>query len=227
MGTFTLTLLEVQDQLALKEEELFLTDADNKYPIFDEGYRWVLNKKILDHYAMYEIGQETIGQFRFALNRKMREIMPLYNQLYTSEVFRLGLDPLTTMDYTDDGSSDSTTTGTSNSATNSASRSVASEMPQTHLAGDEDYATNANDVVGNATTNGGSTTGINGTVTRHVKGSQGHQATLLMQYRKALLNIDMNVISELAELFMLMWDNGDEFHGRGITYGWFGWRGIL
>lgn len=216
MPTFTVTL----DSLIEKDTPLWVV-GDGAYPIFDEAYRDKLNQKILDHYRMYEIGFETVGQFRFALNRKMREIMPYYNQLY--KTVQTELDPFKTMDYTDHGTSDSTTDATSSSTTDSASRAVSSEMPQVHLSGDEDYATNANDVIGNATTGGTTNTGVNGTVDRHVTGSQGHQATLMMQYRKSLLNIDMNVINELAELFMSVWDNGDEFLGRGFTYGYYGW----
>jgi hypothetical protein len=217
MGVFTITLDEIE-QLG---ETIFDDTDGNVYPIWEEGYREGLNRKIIDHYRMYEIGQETIGQFRFALNRKMREIMPYYNQLY--KTVQEEIDPFKTMDYTDHGSSDSTTEGTSNSTTDSASRAVSSELPQVHLSGNEDYATNANDVIGNAVTNGTSNTGVNGTVDRTVSGSQGHQATLMMQYRKSLLNIDMNVISELRELFMMVWDNGDEFHNGGYGYGYIGW----
>jgi hypothetical protein len=33
------------------------------YPIFDEAYRAVLNQRITDHYALYEIGHETPSMF--------------------------------------------------------------------------------------------------------------------------------------------------------------------
>lgn len=56
-----------------------------KYPIFKEEYRAELNKKILDHYRFREIGFETAGRFKFALNARMNEIMPYYNQLYDSK----------------------------------------------------------------------------------------------------------------------------------------------
>lgn len=62
------------------------------YPIFDESYRAVLNQKIIDHYYMREIGAETPELFTFYLNRKMREIMPYYNQLYESA--KIEYDPL-------------------------------------------------------------------------------------------------------------------------------------
>lgn len=54
----------------------------DKYPIWSEGYRETLNKKILSHFFMREIGYETVAMWRFALNRKLNEIMPYYNDLY-------------------------------------------------------------------------------------------------------------------------------------------------
>lgn len=76
------TLIENGFDIGLKE-----------YPIFDESYRAILNKKIIGHYYTCEIGAETAGLFKLYLNRKMAEIMPYYNQLYRSEL--LEFDPLT------------------------------------------------------------------------------------------------------------------------------------
>lgn len=68
------------------------------YPIFDEDYRNVLNKKILQHYYFgWEIGYETPQLFTYYLNQKMREIMPYYNQLYKSELIEI--EPLTRLDW--------------------------------------------------------------------------------------------------------------------------------
>ncbi len=92
MSTFTIQLNE------LVEDGFDLGLGESDYPIFDESYRPLLNRKIIDHYAMYEIGLETESMFKFALNRRMREIMPYYNQLYTSE--KIAFDPLSTMKFT-------------------------------------------------------------------------------------------------------------------------------
>lgn len=54
------------------------------YPIFDESYRYGLNDKIIDHFYLREIGFETVGLFRRMMKRTMNEIMPYYNQLYSS-----------------------------------------------------------------------------------------------------------------------------------------------
>lgn len=67
------------------------------YPIFSESHREELNDKIVNHFRYREIGFETINQFVFALNRKMLEIMPFYNQLYESE--ELELSALTNYSY--------------------------------------------------------------------------------------------------------------------------------
>lgn len=72
----------------------------NEYPIWDEDYRVVLNKKITDHYWFREIGQETPGLFKFYLNRTMNEIMPYYNQLYKTTIYEY--NPIHNADYTEE-----------------------------------------------------------------------------------------------------------------------------
>lgn len=67
------------------------------YPIFSESHRQELNEKIINHFRYREIGYETVAQFIFALNRKMFEIMPFYNQLYESE--ELEISALTNYSY--------------------------------------------------------------------------------------------------------------------------------
>ena len=59
---------------------------DFDFPIFDENYRNVLEKKILKHYYTREIGLETVGLWKLKLNTKLNEIMPYYNKLYNSEL---------------------------------------------------------------------------------------------------------------------------------------------
>lgn len=56
------------------------------FPIFDENYRQVLCRKILKHYYTREIAHETVGRWKLAMNAKLNEIMPYYNQLYKSEL---------------------------------------------------------------------------------------------------------------------------------------------
>ena len=70
------------------------------FPIFDEAYRHVLEKKILKHFYTREIGLETVGLWMLKLDTKMNEIMPLYNQFYMSEL--LVFNPLYDVDLTRD-----------------------------------------------------------------------------------------------------------------------------
>lgn len=129
------------------------------YPIFDVGYRSVLETKIIRHFYTREIGFETVGLFRFYLENKMNEIMPYYNQLYKSEL--LEFNPLYDVDITrkhnvvKDGNtktiatSNTSSTGnvknTSSGSSDSLSTTLVSDTPQGGLNGvvSSDYLTNA------------------------------------------------------------------------------------
>jgi len=212
----------------------------DRYPIFDETYRAPLNQKIVEHYLNREIGVETPSMFKLNLGRKMREVMPYYNQLYLSEWSRLHMDDpfstislhqiatgtTTTQDHTASEDTRQSNASTHNTSSNS-SRAVNSDFPQTALNGDGDYATSAADVNGTTLADGTSTGTENGTVTTDGTGSgtssgdttttgyTGHTAELLLRYRQTFLNIDMQLINtDLDELFMQVWENGDEYSRR-------------
>ena len=95
-----------------------------KYPIFDESYRGILETKILKHFYTREIGFETVGLWLLKLNQKMNEIMPFYNQFYDSQ--KLTFNPLVNVSTSQVSSRDDNTTSnahttqaTSNERTNS------------------------------------------------------------------------------------------------------------
>lgn len=88
-----------------------ITDAmpkvfDFEFPIFDETYRPVLERKILKHYYTREIGMETVGLWKHFLDMRLNEIMPYYNKLYESEL--LQFNPLYDVDLTTDHSGSGT-----------------------------------------------------------------------------------------------------------------------
>lgn len=88
------------------------------FPIFDENYRQVLCRKILKHYYTREIAHETVGRWKLALNAKLNEIMPYYNQLYKSEL--LEFNPFYDVDLTRSREGSGTSNRTSkNTETNS------------------------------------------------------------------------------------------------------------
>lgn len=270
MSSFT---MELKNVISACDGDIGLKD----YPIFDESHRGVLNKKIIDHYWNMEIGIASIDDWRFVLNRTMREIMPKYNQLYKSEL--LTFNPLITMDMkmvtdalanteresTTDGTSktDSTgeNTGTGSSNTDSTSeqlanqqtgtdtkakaRAVSGTTPQKRLAGNMDYASSVADNTSDTATDtdvtssdtaessvdqttssldksksnvDGSTNVVSadsGKDSNHSesasKGYSGSPSALLQEFRDTILNIDLDIIEELSDLFMIIWSTGDQY----------------
>lgn len=193
----------------------------NYYQLFDPAYKPRLDGVIIDHFYNREIGMETIDMFQFAMRRKMNEIMPYYNQMYEST--KIEFDPLSTMDIHTVSATDTSQTneGTGTNATtsdsNSKSRAVSSSTPQTMLSGNEDYAENAADsnaeTVGtsNATEESSQTSNAESSGDTQITGYQGAASDLIMRYRESLINVDLMIIRDLEELFMLVWDNGDSF----------------
>lgn len=76
---------------------------DFDFPIWSENYRLELESKIIRHYMMREIGQETLGLFKLELETRLNEIMPYYNQLYLTTV--KDYDYMIDTDITEDSSS--------------------------------------------------------------------------------------------------------------------------
>ena len=225
------------------------------FPIFDEDYRNVLCTKILRHYYTREIGLETYGLWKLKLETKLNEIMPYYNKLYLTELWKY--DPLRDVDMTttnvgkrtgertdvntSEANGERTNKNTETSVTsgenvgdrNSVDRDLYSDTPQGALTGvdQENYLTNARKVVGiDATTEKTTSTGItqgdsasidkqltnstnvgktNNTedYVMHVfgKSAGANYSKMVKDFRDNLLNIDMEIIRDLAELFMLIW----------------------
>ena len=99
-----------------------------KYPIFDESYRSILETKILKHFYTREIGFETVGLWLLKLNQKMNEIMPFYNQFYESQ--KLTFNPLVNVSTSQASSrNDSTSSNaqTAQATTNERTNSVSKE----------------------------------------------------------------------------------------------------
>lgn len=90
---------------------------DFEYPIIDESYKKILETKIIKHFYIREIGLETYGLWKLRLDSKMNEIMPFYNKLYESELYKI--DPLINTDITKTSSTNGNNTkqGTTNNST--------------------------------------------------------------------------------------------------------------
>lgn len=91
------------------EIDALITDAapllfDFNYPIFDTSYKTGLQEKIIKFYLFYEICDTPVPRWKIWLANRMNEIMPYYNQLYSSE--KLKVDPFSTMNYYRSGNRD-------------------------------------------------------------------------------------------------------------------------
>ena len=237
---------------------------DFDFPIFDETYRPVLEKKILKHYYTREIATETVGLWKHFLDTRLNEIMPFYNKLYESEL--LEFNPLYDVDLTtkrdnsrknngtieDNGDSDYTRTDNllenhkdsdkdivdTAPETKNTRRQYYSDTPQGAVTGveNENYLTNYTKIVDDATgsknkvtTTYGRNTEIRNNGTQRNAGTNNNLRTLntettddyvehvagktggitfsraLQEFRQTLLNIDMQIIEELSDLFFGLW----------------------
>lgn len=232
------------------------------WPIYDESHRAELETKILKHYYFQEIGFETVALWKFYLNTTLAEIMPYYNQLYST----VGLvdNPLDTIAYTEQktGSENTTeaetTTGsvnanesgtaertenrtgssetTGNSTESRDNTEKYSDTPQGGLTGiaNNTYLTDVTMQEGTTTTDSSTDTTSEDTITRNDSDSRDRSETtsnvsnrnagkdsnftttwtgrngqsvgkLLEEYRAQILNIDMQIINNLQNLFMQVW----------------------
>lgn len=197
----------------------------NDYPIFDEKYREKLNKKILDHYDFYEIGQETPYLFKLFLNRTMNEIMPYYNELYKSIINysenllkNVNLQEILSRDTTSEITGNSTSQ--SNSESNSTSEntdkytSIFNNTPQGQILKnaieEQDYATtltqnkdeNSSSQNSNISDNTTNQTSQNGSgtenYTKNITGNNGAYliSDIIEKFRKNIVNVDLMIIED-------------------------------
>lgn len=188
------------------------------FPIFDENYRFVLERKILKHFYTREIGLETVGLWKLKLDTKLNEIMPYYNKLYESELLKF--NPLYTKnmrikrDDKIDGKNNTSSRNNGSASGNSKNKSKYSDTPQgglvdleadrylTNATIDENTASSVNSNTGNVDSNNQSVEDYLEVITGY-EGKSGSE--LVKEYRDILLNIDMMIIDDLEELFMQLW----------------------
>jgi hypothetical protein len=219
---------------------LSLTNILNNYPLENENFidptrkdnknrREVLNEKIISHFYFREIGFETANRFLFHLQRRLNEIMTLYNQRYKS--IDLDINPIDNVNMTEtfsheiSGTGKTTSNGTSvNSGLTtheSEALGVDSDTPPTELT-EEDikgnkYASKTGHSKNTGTDTADSTNNSSGeinstdskteTYTRKEFGSsKGYTfAQNIQQWRDIMLNIETEIINELNDLFMNVW----------------------
>ena len=217
-ANYTIRLIDVKDLDLIK-------NVFSSYPIFDESYRQTLNNKIINHYLYEEIGQETPALFSHYLQNRLNEIMPKYNKLYESEIFKV--DPLSnyhiteTLERTGTGesnsNSDSTNTVSLEQNTDSKQNHVYQNTPQADLAHEDidnySYAT-THDMESNtenvSSTKGSSTNMTDSTSTntteKYTKTLFGIKdvelSTVYKNFINNFIDLDNLIINDLKNLFM-------------------------
>ena len=196
------------------------------YPIFDENYRQVLNRSILDFYRWYEIGYDNPMKWKERINSKLNRIMrDKYNALY--EAKKTEFNPLYNIDITETfdhtlkqtGTDNNTTTTTNENNTTTNNSTLNSIYPSDEFIEDD---LTSNLFVDNGqrnkatTTDNGNETQTSGTETKtenleHYERKQlGSSAGL--PFSKALIqlkqfydkyDLDRQVCEELKEFFLL------------------------
>lgn len=159
-------------------------------PLFADAYRPVLLSHILDQFRTRRLSYNTPDEWRLAFRRWGNLNMTIPNQRYQSTAVALPLDDR-----------DETDTTTNLAEATSHSLDVASEFPQSLIAGNTDYASGANDrrVADNAESNA---------ETRRTGRSQSIMK-LLDEQRNAYLSVDAEVIAGLESLFLNVLDRGE------------------
>lgn len=90
-----LNITSISDKINASREKIF----DFEYPIWENQYKPILERKILFHYFNEEIALETPALFKLYLEERLNLIMPYYNDLYKTTIY--DYDPLTDIDLTE------------------------------------------------------------------------------------------------------------------------------
>ena len=158
-----------------------------------------LARKIVDHYYMRELGQETIALWKHYVKVTMQELMEEYLPLIYSSAIQY--DPLVNVDYKEEFSRTASNSGSADSS----GLGVASDTPQGQiskaniLAGNYASSTSASE---NETE---SSSESEEEYTKTIKGNSGVSATaqkMIEQYRNNIRAIDREIIEKLEPLFM-------------------------
>lgn len=179
----------------------------NDYPIWNETYREILNKKILNHYYENEIGFETANLFKFYLNNRMAEIMPYYNKIYNGVEEALA-NALGNVDLHEDSNRVNNNSVNTSSTSSSDSKNLFQDTPQGRInfakLQDQQWATNytnnVNDINDSSESSGENTENYS----RHIIGNNGkkYSVEILRDIQNNIYDIDMMIINQLNDLFM-------------------------
>ena len=202
------------------DEATFLTHEE--LDVIKERGTWSkdrLAEKILNHYAIYEIGYETPALFAHQIKVEMNELMEEYMPLIYSASIKF--NPLVNVDFTEEfhqtESGTATNEGTSNSSSESKGDglSIHSNTPQGSIskesilqgkyASETDASESTSEASDETNTTSNTDTSSTNDYVKITKGNSGVTATaqaLILQYRNTIRAIDREIIEKLNVHFM-------------------------
>ena len=214
-----ITEMSVDDIIEQSRADVF----NFSFPIYDPDYLPTLEHNILNYYYTREIGFETVQLWKQKLNARLNVIMPKYNKMYESEIYKL--DPLSnnsevenfTRETQGNSKSDaqSSSTRKETGTSGSTSQSIYSDTPQGRLSG-LDYATSLNEDKSDGTSETTDTGSGTSTETQNVNNTENYirkrsglvgvtVSSGIDEFIEKFKSIDMMIIEELNDLFMLIW----------------------
>lgn len=197
----------------LKDKNFRLFDFEYDFYTDNIDIKQSFETKFIDTYLFNEIGHETVARFKHFLKRRLNNIMPYYKQLYETELrtkeidFMLNKDLTETFERLVEGENISNVNANS---TNSSNDKVKESYLEQGLASidleDKLTGVTSNNTTIESNSISSSTDKNNNKETTKLI-SQGNigvtsSAELLEKWRKILINIDMLIIEECADLFM-------------------------
>ena len=208
------------------EDPLF-TLFDFDYPFYadDLSIKEEFENRFIEHYYFHEIGFETVARFKHYLRSRLRDVMPYYSQLYESELKAKDLNFLLNKDLREEfiressgtlessaktsGSNSMSSSNTNNSKVSSLDNGVAAvNLSSGNLTGVSQDTTSAN--ASNQTESGTTQANKTNQNEKTVFTSQGNigvvsSANLLKEWRDVMINIQLQLIEECHDLFMLIY----------------------
>lgn len=208
------------------EDPLF-TLFDFDYPFYsdDLSMKEEFENRFIEHYYFHEIGFETVARFKHYLRSRLRDVMPYYSQLYESELKAKDLNFLLNKDLREEfiressgtlessaktsGSNSMSSSNTNNSKVSSLDNGVAAvNLSSGNLTGVSQDTTSAN--ASNQTESGTTQANKTNQNEKTIFTSQGNigvvsSANLLKEWRDVMINIQLQLIEECHDLFMLVY----------------------
>ena len=197
---------------------------DFEYELYDNDCKEQFEKFFIEYFYFHEIGFETIGRFKKALQNKLNTIAYKYGELYKTQLIQEDYDFMTTKhliqktvrELEGENTTNTSNEMNSNSTSNSTNENIYSKTPKGSISNLEHYMTEGtidkNNITGTSTdTSTGNTDSehkTHETITFEEEGNLGafSDAHLLERWREVIIDVNEKICAkELSHLFMLIY----------------------